>query len=221
MISSRKPSDENYRHVTFAYSGVAPDAHWLVAWLNDPLMEHLRKSAGRYRQGSFAHQVIVSARRIETLIERLQELSRVASPLYPAESRPKGYFQECWDAVKEITDQYRVTHGYSWDDRGLKIFDSWASGGYMTPSEYRAHMAIRELVMHESFHQIVRCATCEVKWIVRWRKDRQFCSDECRRKHYESSPEGKERRREANRRAYLKLFPNARMRRRGNKRGES
>jgi len=48
-----------------------------------------------------------------------------------------------------------------------------------------------------------RCGECE-RWFIASRGDRQFCTEPCKRKHQQSSPEFKEKRRQVSNRAYKK-----------------
>jgi hypothetical protein len=155
MLSDYRPSVERrwicYRSANRYDWGTVPDASSLVAWLNNPasFFGILRGLVNALEpQHDFVQQEIVAAKRIGILIDRLQELSRVAANPDAGEW-PKD-LRECHDAVKEITDQYRIAPGFVPYDEHIRVFDDWI--GYFTSTEYLAVMAIWEMVNQKSLH---------------------------------------------------------------------
>lgn len=67
------------------------------------------------------------------------------------------------------------------------------------------------MTMHGELNLLKRCGECH-RWFIASRGNRQFCTEPCKRRHQQSSPEFKEKRKEINRRAYDKAmegYPNS------------
>lgn len=216
-------SDEKNREGTWAT--VRPQwaqhsAEWLIAWLSDPSSKNAKVERGR--ETNHPGPPAAGHAQIELLIENLQELFRCLG-----ENRQTGESESDHSKrviterayhhqVDEIMSRYIVCPVFYSTGKGLGSFDRIC--GFASANEYYAYRVILSLGMGHSLDRLARCVQCRKCWFWRWRQDNRFCSTKCRQKHYEASPEGKEWRREANRRAYEKLFPNARKQKKGNKR---
>ncbi len=64
---------------------------------------------------------------------------------------------------------------------------------------------ILDMTMHGELKLLKRCDECH-RWFIASRGDRQFCTEPCKRRHQQSSPEFREKRKTINRRAYDKAM---------------
>lgn len=159
--------------------------YWLVAWLNTE-RGHLRERDG-------------DKTRIRVLISRLHALSnalKAESLKRPAaeadEEMNEAYAKLCEaeDAVNVCTRRYKMRPLFLFkgspegDDRLENAYLRLAGGGV---NEWQAIEVLQELVRSRLLDRLALCAQCGVKWIFRWRKDKQACGERCRQKQYESS----------------------------------
>jgi hypothetical protein len=170
--------------------------HWLVSWLNTK-QGHLREYDG-------------DKSRIKILISHLQALSTALKkdPL-------KG--QEEQEALAACTKRYVLSPlfevGYGPGQGGRGLIENnflWLRGG--GGNEGQAIEALRTLVERrrsdpDALERLVMCKQCGDHWVFRWRRNRQFCSDRCRKCHHEASPKRKGYKLDYMRKRYLKDHP--------------
>lgn len=199
-------------HAVWAQHGT----NWLIDWLNDPSSKYAKVEWGW--ETNHPGPPAAGHAQIELLIENLQGLfrclgkDRQAGESASDHSKRVNLESAYIDQVEEIMGGYIVTPGFYPSTEGIVSFDRIC--GFASANEYYAYKVILAMGMGDSLDKLARCVQCRESWFWRWRTDSRFCSSKCRQRHYESSPEGKEWRRKANRRAYEKLFPNARKHRR-------
>jgi hypothetical protein len=110
-----------------------------------------------------------------------------------------------------LSPLFEVAYGSGRGGRGL--IDNnflWLRGGGI--NEGQAIEALRGLVERrradpDALERLTMCEHCGQQWVFQWRRNRKFCSDTCRKRHHEATPERKRYKLEYMRKEYQKDHP--------------